>query len=222
MTPKSKLESVILTAAAWHAGCLRDCGGWAFFSGPSAPECDAQAAAKKISPPAACTDFPPQAKSPYILPYEAGKVFRVIRTTEHYTPGNGGVGAYAIDFDLPMRTPVVAARAGVVAAVQERFSRRERQGPGGKLRLHPARRRHHRPVFPSHGKWRRGKGRGGRPPGAGHWSQWQQRPKRRTAPPFRRAKVRPQSPAELQSTPVRPDSPGDISEHAPASLWPRA
>ena len=96
-------------------------GGWAFFSGPSAPECEAQAAAKKISPPAACTDFGPQAKSAYILPYEAGKVFRVIRTTEHYTPGNGGVGAYAIDFDLPMRTPVVAARAGVVAAVQQGF-----------------------------------------------------------------------------------------------------
>ncbi|MEO5722470.1 MAG: M23 family metallopeptidase, partial [Chthoniobacterales bacterium] len=56
------------------------------------------------------------------MPYEIGQAFKVIRTTEHYTTRNGGVGAYAIDFDLPMGTLIVAARAGVVAAVQESFA----------------------------------------------------------------------------------------------------
>ena len=59
----------------------------------------------------------------YVLPYAVGQQFRVNRTFEHYDVAlNDGVGLYAIDFALPLRTPVHAARAGVVVAVEERFS----------------------------------------------------------------------------------------------------
>ncbi len=73
------------------------------------------------APPIVCEDFAAQTKSAYVLPYEVGKAFHVIRTTGHYTRGNGGVGLYAIDFRMPIGTPVLAARAGTVAAVQESY-----------------------------------------------------------------------------------------------------
>jgi murein DD-endopeptidase MepM/ murein hydrolase activator NlpD len=66
--------------------------------------------------------FPVAATSPYILPIEAGRRAEVWRTTSHYTPGNGGVGLYAIDIGLPMGTPIIAARAGVVVAVRDSFA----------------------------------------------------------------------------------------------------
>lgn len=75
----------------------------------------------QASPPVVCEDFPAQTETPYFLPYEIGKAFAVIRTTSHYTPHNGGVGLYAIDFRMPIGTPVVAARAGTVAAIQESY-----------------------------------------------------------------------------------------------------
>ena len=78
--------------------------------------------AAQTLPPGACEDFATQAHSPYVLPYQIGQAFQVIRTTGHYTRGNGGVGLYAIDFRMPIGTPVVAARAGIVAAVQESFA----------------------------------------------------------------------------------------------------
>jgi murein DD-endopeptidase MepM/ murein hydrolase activator NlpD len=57
-----------------------------------------------------------------VLPYAVGQRFKVNRTFDHYTPLNGGVGLYAIDLDLPLGTPVHAARSGEVVAVEERFS----------------------------------------------------------------------------------------------------
>jgi murein DD-endopeptidase MepM/ murein hydrolase activator NlpD len=69
-----------------------------------------------------CATFVDYRESPYVLPYPPGRQFRVSRTFEHYLPANGGVGLYAIDFDMPMGTPVVAARAGAVVAVEQRFS----------------------------------------------------------------------------------------------------
>jgi murein DD-endopeptidase MepM/ murein hydrolase activator NlpD len=65
--------------------------------------------------------FPAAATSPYILPIEAGRPVEVWRTTSHYTPGNGGVGLYAIDIGLPIGTPILAARGGVVVAVRDSF-----------------------------------------------------------------------------------------------------
>lgn len=74
------------------------------------------------SPPIVCEDFAAKKRSAYVLPYELGKAFQVIRTTSHYTRGNGGVGLYAIDFRMPIGTSVIAARAGTVAAVQENYA----------------------------------------------------------------------------------------------------
>lgn len=67
------------------------------------------------------SSFAASEASPYVLPYEPGPARRVWRTTSHYTPGNGGVGLYAIDFGLPIGTPLVAARAGEVVAVRDHF-----------------------------------------------------------------------------------------------------
>jgi murein DD-endopeptidase MepM/ murein hydrolase activator NlpD len=72
-------------------------------------------------PPVKRAAFPASATSPYILPFEPGRARVVWRTTSHYTPGNGGVGLYAIDFGMPIGTPLVAARAGTVVAVRDHF-----------------------------------------------------------------------------------------------------
>lgn len=94
--------------------------GFAFWSSVAAAPSVAQR--PNASPPIVCEDYPAQTETPYVLPYEAGKQFAVIRTTSHYTPGNGGVGLYALDFRMPIGTPVVAARGGTVAAIQEGFA----------------------------------------------------------------------------------------------------
>ncbi len=59
--------------------------------------------------------------SAYILPFERGTTSLVWRTTSHFTKGNGGVGLYAIDFALPIGTPLVAVRAGTVVAARDTF-----------------------------------------------------------------------------------------------------
>lgn len=74
-----------------------------------------------LGPEVDCSVYSDQNKSPYILPYEVGKSYEVWRTTSHYTRGNGGVGLYAIDFRMPIGTPVVAARSGIVVAARGEF-----------------------------------------------------------------------------------------------------
>lgn len=81
-----------------------------------------QAANGQNQPPVDCTVYPAQKTSPYILPFEVGKFFEVWRTVEHYAPGNGGVGLYAIDFGMPIGTRVIAARAGEVVAARGKFN----------------------------------------------------------------------------------------------------
>ena len=66
-------------------------------------------------------DFPIEASSEYVLPYEPGTTRVVWRTTSHFTQGNGGVGLYAVDFGMPVGTPIVAARGGKVVAVRDTF-----------------------------------------------------------------------------------------------------
>ncbi len=65
--------------------------------------------------------FPTSSASEYILPFETGTGRLVWRTTSHFNPGNRGVGLYAIDFEMPVGTPLLAARAGKVVAVQDGF-----------------------------------------------------------------------------------------------------
>lgn len=72
-------------------------------------------------PPVLRSDFPEPARSPYILPFEGSAARLVWRTTSHYNPGNKGVGLYAIDVEMPIGTPLVAARAGVVVAARDHF-----------------------------------------------------------------------------------------------------
>jgi murein DD-endopeptidase MepM/ murein hydrolase activator NlpD len=69
-----------------------------------------------------CSSFASSARSPYVLPFATGRAFRVSRTFGHHLSANGGVGLYAIDFVMPIGTPVQAARAGVVVAVEDRYS----------------------------------------------------------------------------------------------------
>ncbi|MDP2320358.1 MAG: M23 family metallopeptidase [Acidobacteriota bacterium] len=69
-----------------------------------------------------CAVFSDSASSAYTLTFATGQRVYVSRTFEHYLAANGGVGVYAIDFDVPMRTPVHAARGGMVVAVEQRFS----------------------------------------------------------------------------------------------------
>ena len=72
-------------------------------------------------PPVARAMFAASARSAYILPYERGVASLVWRTTSHYAKGNGGVGVYAIDFELPIGTPLVAVRGGTIVAVRDTF-----------------------------------------------------------------------------------------------------
>ena len=65
--------------------------------------------------------FPASETSEYVLPFEPNTPRLVWRTTSHFTPGNGGVGLYAIDFEMPIGTPLLAARAGKVVAAQSAF-----------------------------------------------------------------------------------------------------
>ena len=71
---------------------------------------------------ARCAAFSDSRSAAYALPYDSGQRFKVTKTFGHETPMNGGVGRYAIDIDMPMRTPVRAIRSGTVVAVQEAFS----------------------------------------------------------------------------------------------------
>jgi murein DD-endopeptidase MepM/ murein hydrolase activator NlpD len=71
---------------------------------------------------ALCGPYPPQAGSPYVLPYQVG---------QSYVVGQGNCGPsshafgtivqYAYDFLMPIGTSVVAARGGTVLLVEERF-----------------------------------------------------------------------------------------------------
>ena len=81
-----------------------------------------QPAANRNQPPVDCAAYPAQATSLYILPWLTGKSYEIIRTTSHYARGNKGVGLNAIDIRMPIGTTVLAARAGIVVAVQEGFA----------------------------------------------------------------------------------------------------
>lgn len=74
-----------------------------------------------------CTRFADPRTSNYILPFQTGASFKISKTFGHYSVElNGGVGLYAVDMLMPIGTPIVAIRAGVVVAVEERFSDTDR------------------------------------------------------------------------------------------------
>jgi murein DD-endopeptidase MepM/ murein hydrolase activator NlpD len=103
---------LLLGGAAWS------CSGSGTPSGPSPGTGGPPPVPSFVN----CSVFQESQSAAYVLPYAVGQQYLVSRTFAHHTPLNDGVGLYAIDFVLPMRTPVHAARAGTVVAVEERFS----------------------------------------------------------------------------------------------------
>ncbi len=91
------------------------------YSAQSVPERAKRCRPDPSGPPVERSAFAGSVTSEYILPFESGTARLVWRTTSHYTTGNGGVGLYAIDFGMPIGTPLVAARAGVVVAARHQF-----------------------------------------------------------------------------------------------------
>lgn len=77
---------------------------------------------RRNEPPVDCGAYPAQATSLYILPWRIGESYEIIRTTSHYTRGNKGVGLNGIDIRMPIGTTIIAARAGIVVAVQEDYA----------------------------------------------------------------------------------------------------
>lgn len=68
-----------------------------------------------------CSVYSSQESTPYILPFKPGTEHEVVVSTGHYRKSNHGVGLYALDFIMPIGTPIVAARAGHVVALREQF-----------------------------------------------------------------------------------------------------
>ncbi len=77
--------------------------------------CDTKPAATE-----SCTGYGEPRDSAYVLPYAAGRQHRVSQANCS-RPGDGHRGSerYAYDFAMPIGTPVVAMRAGVVTQVEE-------------------------------------------------------------------------------------------------------
>ena len=94
---------LVLAAVVLPAGC----GG-----SPTAPEAAPQASEL-------CTGYPDWQTSAYVLPYAVGAIFRVSQGNCS-PPGDGHRGSerYAYDFDMPIGTPFVAVRAGVVVHIE--------------------------------------------------------------------------------------------------------
>jgi len=66
-----------------------------------------------------CALFPPAADSPYILPWSIGTTHRAIPHAAKTTPT--GPQKYSIDVLMPIGTPILAMRDGVVIFVEESF-----------------------------------------------------------------------------------------------------
>lgn len=70
-----------------------------------------------------CGPYPAQASSPYVLPYPAGDSYFVSQgNCTQRTHVLGTRDQFAYDFALPIGATVVAARAGVVEELEERFA----------------------------------------------------------------------------------------------------
>jgi len=68
-----------------------------------------------------CSGYPDQATTPYVLPYPVGQSPVVGNGNCAEVDTHRGIARYAYDFIMPIGTPVVAARPGVVIGTEERF-----------------------------------------------------------------------------------------------------
>jgi len=64
-----------------------------------------------------CAGYPDWRSSPYVLPYPAGKSYRVLQGNCSGF-GHSGDYKYSLDFDMPLGSVVTAARAGVVIEIR--------------------------------------------------------------------------------------------------------
>jgi murein DD-endopeptidase MepM/ murein hydrolase activator NlpD len=99
---RRRLAALLLAAGPWQWSCARDAAG------PEGPGCGGT--------------YPAQASSPYVLPYSVGSAFVVDQgNCSDGSHGPGTAVRFAYDFLMPIGTPVVAAREGVVLLVTEVF-----------------------------------------------------------------------------------------------------
>ena len=104
MKPFLPIARVLIGLAAAFTWC---CGG----TPPAAP-----GGAGTTPPDVSCNVYPPQATSPYVLPYARGTAAFVGNTTGHGDPQR-----YAVDFVMPIGSPIVAARSGQVVGIEGQF-----------------------------------------------------------------------------------------------------
>lgn len=70
-----------------------------------------------------CGDYPTQASSEYVLPWKTGVTFSVYTgNCDETFNTHMGDRKYAYDFNMPVGTPITAARAGGVIVVVDEFS----------------------------------------------------------------------------------------------------
>jgi hypothetical protein len=99
----------ILTAGALLAMGLAGCGGGGEGGGNDAADL--------------CGPYPPQATSPYVLPFQVGQAYLVSQgNCSHGSHRAGSKAQYAYDFSMPIDTPVVASRDGTVLFVEVGFA----------------------------------------------------------------------------------------------------
>jgi murein DD-endopeptidase MepM/ murein hydrolase activator NlpD len=104
----AKRLSAVALVVVFHA--MAGCGGGGGSSGSLS------------DPQAACGPYPPEAASPYVLPYEVGTARTVSQgncSNFSHKPGTGD--QYAYDFLMPIGTPIIASRPGTVTRLVTEF-----------------------------------------------------------------------------------------------------
>jgi murein DD-endopeptidase MepM/ murein hydrolase activator NlpD len=69
----------------------------------------------------------PVAEAKYVLPYPVGKTYTCTQGF-HSSPSHTGTFSYAVDFSMPVGTPVTAARSGRVVYVLEGYADNDQTG----------------------------------------------------------------------------------------------
>ena len=101
MPAPSPMRSVLLALALVLAGCSQT-----------------ETTAEEIGCPGA--DYPDWQRSPYVIPFAVGTVVATgLTNCTGSFHSEGQPDAFAYDFDVPMRTVVLASRAGEVVAIDE-------------------------------------------------------------------------------------------------------
>lgn len=65
-----------------------------------------------------CDVFPPQNESTYVLPWRIGQSYEARPHLARET----SVQRFAIDFPMPIGTPIVASRGGIVVRIEDRYA----------------------------------------------------------------------------------------------------